>query len=337
MTTTTAAKLPRTFVWRRLHSLFGLWIVLFLFEHLLTNSQAALLIGDDGNGFVRMVNAIHNLPYLEVIEIFLIGVPILFHAVLGVKYLWTGKFNSHRTNGAKPSLRENARNHAYTWQRITSWILLFLLIFHVVRFRFIEYPHSVFQNNTQMYLVRVGMDNGLYSVADRLGVKIFSHEDIERELAEIRTREAEKSLVDASRNILNEKIPSSGIYDSHKDLIISSAQSYLQKRAFVEALGEFSLKPTEVVCVAEKFGTATLLTVRDTFKNPYYVALYTIFVLAACFHGFNGLWTFLITWGMILSMASQKRMLKFAIGLMVLVTFLGLVAVWGTYWLNLKY
>jgi len=181
------------------------------------------------------------------------------------------------------------------------------------------------------------MDNGLYSVADRLNVKIYSHDDIERERDELRTRDAEKSLVDASRNILKEKNLSENTYDAHKGLIIASAQSYLQKRAFIDALGEFPLKSGEVVCVSEKFGTATLLTVRDTFKNPYYVALYTIFVLAACFHGFNGLWTFLITWGMILSMASQKRMRKFSIGLMVLVTFLGLAAVWGTYWLNLKY
>lgn len=333
--TTAVAKQPKVFVWRRLHSLFGLWLVIFLFEHLLTNSQAALLIGDDGNGFVRMVNAIHNLPYLEAIEIFLLGVPILFHGVLGVKYLWGAKFNSHKTSGAKPALKEYGRNHAYTWQRITSWILLFLLIFHVVRFRFIEYPHSVFQDSERLYLVRVEMDNGLYSVADRLDVKIYGKDDIEQERAELKARDAEISLVEASKNILNES--QNERYDVHKGLIIASAQSYLQKKTFVETLEGFSIKGNEVVCMSDNFGTATLLTVRDTFKNPYYVALYTIFVLAACFHGFNGLWTFLITWGMILSMASQKKMAKFAIGLMALVTFLGLAAIWGTYWLNLKY
>ena len=51
--------LPKEFILSRLHSLTGLLIVIFLFEHLLTNSQAALLIGDDGAGFVRMVNFIH--------------------------------------------------------------------------------------------------------------------------------------------------------------------------------------------------------------------------------------------------------------------------------------
>src|SRR5579872_2565645 len=97
---TTSMLLSKSFIWKRLHSLFGLWIVLFLTEHLLTNSQAALWIGDDGNGFVRMVNFIHDLPYLQVIEVLLIGIPLLFHMVLGVKYLWSGKFNSTKSNGS---------------------------------------------------------------------------------------------------------------------------------------------------------------------------------------------------------------------------------------------
>lgn len=67
--TAAAAAIPKAFIWRRLHSLMGLWLVLFLIEHLLTNSQAALWLGDNGRGFVNMVNAIHNLPYLEVIEL----------------------------------------------------------------------------------------------------------------------------------------------------------------------------------------------------------------------------------------------------------------------------
>ena len=55
--------LPSAFIWRRVHSLMGLWLVLFLMEHLLTNSQAALLLGDNGKMFVQMVNGLHNLPF----------------------------------------------------------------------------------------------------------------------------------------------------------------------------------------------------------------------------------------------------------------------------------
>ena len=102
--------LPRAFVWRRVHSLMGLWLALFLTEHLLTNSQAALLLGDNGGGFVRMVNLIHDLPYLPAIELFLIGTPILIHAVWGIKYLFTSKSNAKGSDGSKPALKEYKRN-----------------------------------------------------------------------------------------------------------------------------------------------------------------------------------------------------------------------------------
>src|SRR5580692_1285716 len=119
MTTTSVPKVPMAFIWRRLHSLAGLWFVLFLIEHLLTNSQAALWLGDNGKGFVHMVNALHNLPYLQVIEMFLLGFPILLHMVLGVKYLFTSKSNIVKGDGSTPYL-PRARNYAYTFQRMTS-------------------------------------------------------------------------------------------------------------------------------------------------------------------------------------------------------------------------
>src|SRR4051812_29543012 len=115
-----APSIPKAFIWRRVHSLAGLWFVLFLIEHLLTNSQAALFIGDNGSGFVEAVNFIKSLPYLPVIEIFLLGVPFLVHAIWGVKYLLTSKFNSFPADGSTPSLPQYPRNQAFTWQRITS-------------------------------------------------------------------------------------------------------------------------------------------------------------------------------------------------------------------------
>jgi succinate dehydrogenase / fumarate reductase cytochrome b subunit len=287
----TTAIIPKEFVWRRLHSLMGLWLVIFLLEHLLTNSQAALLLGDNGKGFVRMVNWLHNLPYLQVIEITLLGVPILIHLFLGLKYLFTAKFNSYKTDGSKPMLRYG-RNRAYTWQRITSWILLIGLLVHIAHFRFLDYPRSLQLNSQSFYLIRVTSDEGLPSVASRLGVELYDERAITKEIG--------------------------------------------KPHAWVEALSHYTLSSGEIVAVAKDFGTASLLAVRDTFKSPYYVAFYTIFVLAACFHAFNGFWTFLITWGVILKASAQKSMVTFAIGLMLLVAFLGLASVWGTYWLNLK-
>ncbi len=43
------------------------------------------------------------------------------------------------------------------------------------------------------------------------------------------------------------------------------------------------------------FATASLLVVRDTFKNPWMVIIYSIFVITACYHAFYGLWTASIT------------------------------------------
>ena len=338
----TAAAIPREFVWRRLHSLMGLWLVLFLVEHLLTNSQAALWIGEDGSGFIRMVNAIHNFPYLQVIEITLLGVPILVHLVWGVKYALTAKSNARKTSGATPSLREYGRNRAYSWQRITSWILLFGLLGHIVNFRFIEYPHSISQGDYEAYFVKLDMDDGLYTLANRLHVNLYDESAIQKAQSELDQREDEKALVELASLVQDEtKDWVDGVksvpFDTQKEMILGSAQKYRLKHEWMETVGKFHLKQDQVVAESSSFGTATLLTVRDVFKKPIYIALYTIFVLAACFHAFNGFWTFLITWGVIVRRASQKSLLTVAISLMVILAFLGLSSVWGTFWFNLRY
>jgi succinate dehydrogenase / fumarate reductase cytochrome b subunit len=309
----------------------GLWLVLFLIEHLFVNSQAALLLGDNAQGFIRGVNAIHNLPYLPVIEIILLGVPIALHGVLGVKYLFTSKFNSHRTNGTAPSLQKYGRNHAYTWQRLTSWILLVGIILHVAKFRFIDYPDSVNLGDKSYYFIPVAVDKGLYTVAARLNVKLYSPDQITLERKECEDRQDEQALVAASATF-----PDSTVYDHQEQVILTSAQTYQQKLEWLEVLEKQKVDRNQVVAVAKDFGTASVLAVRDTFKNPIYVGLYTVFVLAACFHGFNGLWTFCITWGVVLKVAAQQRILRWAWVLMFLIAFLGLAAIWGTYWLNLK-
>ena len=280
--------IPAPFLWRRIHSLTGLFFTLYLIEHLLVNSQAALWVGDDGSGFVEAVNAIHRIPFLPFIELFLLGVPIALHTFLGVRYLLTAESNSSTTDGSKPSLPEYSRNKAYTWQRITSWILLFGLIFHVIHMRFVEYPASTKEGSEHLYMIRAQEDSGLRSLSKRLGVEILNSDEITE---------------------------SSPWYSS------------LQSKP---------LKPGEAIAIAPSFGTAELLIVRETFKMPLMIAIYTIFVLAACFHGFNGLWTFMISWGINLTQRSQRYMLGISYFLMLLVAFFGLAAIWGTYWINLK-
>lgn len=269
-------RVPTAFIWRRVHSLLGLWLVLFLAEHLLVNSQAALWIGDEGHNFVRFVNFLESLPFLYVLEVILIGVPLLVHGGWGIKRALTSKANSRSSDGSRPSLGEYGRNRAYTWQRITSWILLFGILYHVVEMRFLHFPKKVFLNNQEQYLVKLTPDDGLYSLSQKLGVSLYSPHEIET---------------------------------------------------------HFDLKENQVAAAAATPGQAMLLSVRDTFKSPLMAILYTIFVLSAAFHAFNGFWTFLITWGVILAMPAQKTMTKVSLIGILILSFLGLAAIWGSYWI----
>jgi succinate dehydrogenase / fumarate reductase cytochrome b subunit len=261
--------IPNAFILRRLHSITGLFITLYLIEHLFVNSQAALFFGSDGRDFINSVNGIHSLPYLKFIEICLLGIPIAFHGYYGIKIVRQAAYNSLATDGSAPSLPYYSRNQAYTWQRLTSWILLFGILFHVYHMRIYQYPERVQEGSQTAFYVAVENDPGYKTLASRLAVEIEQRDG--------------------------------STYAKAKD-----------------------------------FGTAELLVVRESFKNPITMALYTLFVLAACFHGFNGLWTFCLSWGVIITEKSQRLALKCCYGLMVLVAFLGLIAIYGTFWINLR-
>lgn len=314
-----APPLPKAFIWRRAHSFTGIWLVLFLIEHLLTNSQAALLIGEDGNGFVRAVNWIQELPYLHVIELTLLGIPFLIHGIWGVKYLFQAKYNVFPSDGSTPSLPQYPRNQAYTWQRITSWILLFGILAHVIHMRFIEYPASAQWNNQKVFLVALERDNGLYTLSKRLGVDLYNTEQLQA----------------MKQEAIPQTAQTKGSEETPEQLI--EAQSNRESQAWLKALDQWELKDNHVLAIAKSFGVAELLIVRDTFKSPMMIFLYTGLVIAACFHAFNGLWTFMIAWGITLTAASQNLMRKLAVFLMLVITFLGLASIWGTYWLNLTY
>ena len=150
----------------------GVWLVVFLTQHLLVNSQAGLLIGEDGKGFINGANLLTSLPYLPILEILILGFPFFIHGIWGLKYLFTAKYNSFGNTGHTPYLPQYSRNRAYTWQRITSWILLVGILLHVVQMRFIERPISTEQGLNSKYIVRVSDDVGLKTVAERLNVQI---------------------------------------------------------------------------------------------------------------------------------------------------------------------
>lgn len=310
MTNQTTETIPSAFIWRRLQSLMGIWLTFYVIIHLLTNSQAALLFGDDGRGFIHSVNSIQDLPFLPFLEFAILGVPIIIHIIWGVKYIQTAKYDSFTTDGSTPSLTYG-RNKAYTWQRITAWMLVILLLGHVIQMRFIEHPNSAKVGDVTTYIYRVNNDPGLATVAERLGVQIYNAQDLQ----------TKKELLGTQRTKGEQPL---------------EIQAQEQQQDLLESLEKWPLKDNQVLVTANNFGTVELLMLRDTFQSPVMLVLYTLLVLTACFHAFNGMWTFMLKWGIIITEKSQKIALRISQVIMVLVALLGLAAVWGTYWINLK-
>jgi succinate dehydrogenase / fumarate reductase, cytochrome b subunit len=305
-----APPIPSAFIWRRAHSFTGLWLVLFLIQHLLTNSLSVLLIGENGKGFISAVNSIKSLPYLPFIELGLLGVPFLVHAIWGIRYLMTGQSNSTATDGSLPNLSHLPKNRAYSWQRITSWILLVGIFAHVIHMRFLEYPTSVLRANQELYILPLENSDGLQRLSYRWNFQLLNSDQIYKMVETFRSR----SKIESSDN------PIQVLKDKQENLWIS-------------AISHKKLGDDQRLAVVDNFGLASLLMLRETFKNPIMVLLYTGLVLAACFHAFNGLWTFMISWGITLTSRSQATMRTIAVSMMILVTFFGLAAVWGNYWI----
>jgi succinate dehydrogenase / fumarate reductase cytochrome b subunit len=108
------------FLIRRLHSLSGLWIGAYLCVHLLTN--ASVLNG--AGTFQDQVDTIHRLGRaLPLVEWSLIFIPIIFHAVVGIQRAVSCETNSN--------IYRYGGNIRYTLQRVTAWIALFFIAWHV--------------------------------------------------------------------------------------------------------------------------------------------------------------------------------------------------------------
>jgi succinate dehydrogenase cytochrome b subunit len=118
-------RLSRTFVLRKLHQLTGIMpLGIFLLEHFYTNSKALAGQADFNNA----VKDLQSIPYILLVEIGGIFIPLIYHAVYGLVI----------TVEARPNNLHYpyARNWFYTIQRVTGVILFFFIIFHVLNFRF---------------------------------------------------------------------------------------------------------------------------------------------------------------------------------------------------------
>jgi succinate dehydrogenase / fumarate reductase cytochrome b subunit len=109
------------FLLRRLHSLFGLLPVgAFLVFHLWENSQSRFG-ADHFNETV--VGALQRLNYLPFIELFVIALPLVFHAGYGLAIIGSGR--------AEPLRYRFLRNRLYWLQRISGIGLILFLLLHV--------------------------------------------------------------------------------------------------------------------------------------------------------------------------------------------------------------
>lgn len=150
------------FLIRRLHSLSGLIPVgAYMTVHLLVN--ASLLNG--AGSFQRNVNQIHSLgALLPLVEWAFIFLPIIFHAVVGVWIIRSGKSNYDRYRYVS--------NWRYTLQRWTGVIAIFFIFFHVFHL------HGWFHGN--WWLSKVAEPLGMaqfrpYNAASTLAVALSGY------------------------------------------------------------------------------------------------------------------------------------------------------------------
>ncbi|WP_025692278.1 succinate dehydrogenase cytochrome b558 subunit [Paenibacillus zanthoxyli] len=65
---------------------------------------------------------------------------------------------------------------------------------------------------------------------------------------------------------------------------------------------------------------------HDIVPQPLWLAFYIVGIVAACFHFANGLWSFLVSWGITIGPRSQRVSSYICMGLFVLVTFMFLLS-----------
>lgn len=115
----------RSFLWRRLHSMAGIFPVgAFLVEHFVSNVYAT----NGPNAYAEQVQFLTSLPFLVWIEAIFIWMPILFHSFYGF-YIW---YRGDSNVLAYPWVG----NWLYSSQRWTGAITFAYIVFHTFEMRF---------------------------------------------------------------------------------------------------------------------------------------------------------------------------------------------------------
>src|SRR5690606_30965265 len=110
---------------RRLHSLLGIIpIGLFLTQHLIVNHFATQGV----EAFNQAAHFMANLPFVIFLEIFVIYLPLMYHAFYGLYIAFTAKNN--------PGHYSYMRNILFVAQRYTGIFLVVFIAWHVFETRF---------------------------------------------------------------------------------------------------------------------------------------------------------------------------------------------------------
>lgn len=117
---TRAGQLHDPYLWHRLHSASGIFpIGFFLLQHLIANSYA--LRGAEA--YNAVIKVYGGLPFVAVLEVVLIYLPILYHSIYGIWITAYGQPNLGRY--------PYGRNWMYFLQRASGMVAFFYIGYHV--------------------------------------------------------------------------------------------------------------------------------------------------------------------------------------------------------------
>lgn len=146
----------KDFLLGRLHSLAGILpLGLFLLEHLYSNAVAML----GPQAYDKQVSTLQGIPFLPVAEVLLIAIPLLYHAVYGIRLAMLAKNN--------PTRYSYAPNWMFVLQRISGIITLIFVIYHLWVFRFAK---LLFDTPINFEAVHTHLENPLIFAFYVLGV-----------------------------------------------------------------------------------------------------------------------------------------------------------------------
>jgi succinate dehydrogenase/fumarate reductase cytochrome b subunit len=248
---------------RRLHSLLGLVFGGYVTVHLLVNFS-----GFWPKAYQQNVDKIHSLePMLPVIEIAAIFLPLLFHMIYGIYIANAGvKFNTTKYN--------YGGNVRYFLQRVTAYLLLAFLIYHVGTLH--KWGFSMLNVFASEPPAAVEMQKELNKMKDDYEVASDpANTPTKSDLAVIEKYKGLQQKISAARD--GARLAPPPAFNPQNLAYQSTAGAIKKPYGDREGLN---------VCV---------------------IILYLLGIWAAVFHWANGLWTSAIAWGLTVTAGAQKR------------------------------